>query len=435
MHRYPRRAWRRRRRRRKSTSRVSSGSGATASDGRGRGRGRGRARDRRGRPRGDRARARRSGGARGGGGGGDGGGVVVHAELGAAKRDERAEGVGGDGVALAQGPRAAGSVDDDDDEDEDAGAGRRRARRRRPRVHASDATTRATAPVRHRGVAPPPPSTRSRVRAAPQDRTAAGGVGPRATPPRACARRLSRRRHATRGEECGRCSSRGEAAVMREACDDVESWCHLLASGRSRFIRATGRLSFRAGRRTDGNIAGGGVRARDARTSGTRPKTGRGERGERVGRSGLPSGVTLCIGVHQESSALRSCVRAVIRRKNGETGGGKAHEGAPHGRPSPRVSPRSTGVVRWSRRAHRPQTEKFTVCAHRARGCWVGDDPPSDASLALCARLMSSRGGVGGVDGDDRARRSTRRGHWRRHPRCQRRALHIPASAAPCHEV
>ena len=36
-------------------------------------------------------------------GGGDGGGVVVHAELGAAKRDERAEGVGGDGVALAQG--------------------------------------------------------------------------------------------------------------------------------------------------------------------------------------------------------------------------------------------------------------------------------------------------------------------------------------------
>ena len=178
------------------------------------------------------------------------------------------------------------------------------------------------------------------------------------------------------------------------------------------------------------------MRARDARTSGTRPKTGRGERGERVGRSELPSGVTLCIGVHQESSALRSCVRAVIRRKNGETGGGKARERAPHGRPSPRASPRSTGVVRCSRRAHRPQTEKFTVCAHGARGCWVGDDPPSDASLALCARLVSSRGGVGGVDGDDRARRSTRRGHWRQHPRCQRRALHIPASAqGPCHDV
>ena len=43
-------------------------------------------------------------------GGGDGGSVVVHAELGAAKRDERAEGVGGDGVTLAQGT-PSGRVD------------------------------------------------------------------------------------------------------------------------------------------------------------------------------------------------------------------------------------------------------------------------------------------------------------------------------------
>ena len=219
--------------------------------------------------------------------------------------------------------------------------------------------------------------------------------------------------------------------MMREASDDVVvSWFDL---GRSfSFHQSYGEAILSRWSTDGGENRERGCAGARARTSGTRPKTGRGERGERVGRSELPSGVTLCIGVHQESSALRSCVRAVIRRKNGETGGGKARERAPHGRPSPRASPRSTGVVRWSRRAHRPQTEKFTVCAHRARGCWVGDDPPSDASLALCARLMSSRGGVGGVDGDDRARRSTRRGHWRQHPRCQRRAF---AASRECHDV
>ena len=176
------------------------------------------------------------------------------------------------------------------------------------------------------------------------------------TPPRACARRESYRRHTTRGDERRRRWSRGEAAV-REACDAAAANIQQLSwsnkGGRSRIIRATG-LSFRARRRTGGKIAAGACERANERGKAEDRARGAGRGGSGV-RDGLQ--VSPCVyGVLQESgvSALRSCVRAVIRRKNGETGGGKAHEGAPHGRPSPRVSPRSTGVVRLSRQRPPP---------------------------------------------------------------------------------
>ena len=123
----------------------------------------------------------------------------------------------------------------------------------------------------------------------------------------------------------------------------------------------------------------------------------------------------------ERSSGGKTERRAAARRT-------RAPRTADRRRECPRGRPASSGG-RVS--AHRPQTEKFTVCAHRARGCWVGDDPPSDASLALCARLMSSRGGVGGVDGDGRDRRSTRPEHWRHQPRCQREKVRYSLRERP----
>ena len=253
------------------------------------------------------------------------------------------------------------------------------------------------------------------------------------TPPRACARRESYRRHTTRGDERRRRWSRGEAAV-REACDAA-------AANTTTFVVEQGRVGLESSElrgypfaRVDGRA--GESRRRACERANERGKAEDRARGAGRGGSGVRDGlqVSPCVyGVLQESgvSALRSCVRAVIRRKNGETGGGKAHEGArtaDRRRECPRGRPASSGC-RVS--AHRPQTEKFTVCAHRARGCWVGDDPPSDASLALCARLMSSRGGVGGVDGDGRDRRSTRPEHWRHQPRCQREKVRYSLRERP----
>ena len=243
------------------------------------------------------------------------------------------------------------------------------------------------------------------------------------TPPRACARRESYRRHTTRGDERRRRWSRGEAAV-REACDAAAANIQQLSwsnkGGRSQIIRATG-LSFRARRRTGGKIAAGACERANERGKAEDRARGAGRGGSGV-RDGLQ--VSPCVyGVLQESVCQLS-VLAFERSSGGKTERRaaarrtRAPRTADRRRECPRGRPASSGG-RVS--AHRPQTEKFTcVRSSRARGCWVGDDPPSDASLALCARLMSSRGGVGGVDGDGRDRRSTRPEHWRHQPRCQR---------------
>ena len=253
------------------------------------------------------------------------------------------------------------------------------------------------------------------------------------TPPRACARRESYRRHTTRGDERRRRWSRGEAAV-REACDAA-------AANTTTFVVEQGRVGLESSElrgypfaRVDGR-AGESRRGRaSARTSGARLKTGHGERGEGVRAFGMAFRFHLACMVFFRRVVCQLSVLAFERSSGGKTERRaaarrtRAPRTADRRRECPRGRPASSGG-RVS--AHRPQTEKFTVCAHRARGCWVGDDPPSDASLALCARLMSSRGGVGGVDGDGRDRRSTRPEHWRHQPRCQREKVRYSLRERP----